>query len=182
MKYSSIAKQPRNRRGFTLIELLVVISIIAILTGFITVAVFNGRTQSRDMSRVTDLQQIKLALKLYKDTYGEYPCENASKCTSPVQTETANGHIGEGGHIDTLLAPFMSKVPADPASDSDHYYYYDGNQYCGGNVNQAVVFARTMEEEKFYKNDDTICTSWGGEGGAGQPESYMLVVGKSSDI
>ena len=72
----------------------------------------------------------------------------------------------------------MGGVPEDPSHDgSTFFYYYDGRQACGGNPIQAVVAVRTMENSSNSNVNDTICTSWGGEGGIGQPGSYMIVLG-----
>jgi prepilin-type N-terminal cleavage/methylation domain-containing protein len=56
-----------QRRGFTLIELLVVIAIIAILAVVVVLALNPGELlrQSRDSTRISDLNTIKSALALY---------------------------------------------------------------------------------------------------------------------
>ncbi len=172
----------KSQRGFTLVEVIVVSGIIALFMSVALASASQVRQNARDKVRAGDLEQIKSAIQLYAATYKEYPCESAANCDN--QAVSMNGKIGEGGNIDTLLAEFMSTVPVDPLGpgDTDHYYYIDPNQTCGGNPNQIVIFANTMETNKFKNFEDTICTSWEGEGGAGNSDSYMIVIGDSSDI
>ena len=149
-----LSKTPKNRSipsGFTLIELLVVITIIAILAGFITSAVFNARIESRDMSRQTDLEQLKLGIKLYKEAYGEYP-------PYPNGTE-----IGVGDTIDDDMETFVSKVKGDPLSidggGGDYGYWYDSEYDCDGE-NHVTLMAKNTEKEKFENHAD-VCGSSG---------------------
>lgn len=62
-----------NRRGFTLIELLVVISIIALLSSVIMVAVQDARSKSKAAKLMSDMIQIRNAAELYKTDTGSYP-------------------------------------------------------------------------------------------------------------
>jgi prepilin-type N-terminal cleavage/methylation domain-containing protein len=141
-----------SAKGFTLVEMLVVVSIIAIIGGFVTSAVFSGRTEARDMSRQTDLEQIKLGLKLYREAHGEYP-------DYPEGIE-----IGVGHSIDQELAPFLGTVKADPLSATggggEYGYWYSNNYFCKGE-NRVAVMAKTMEKEKF-ENFETVCGTPGG--------------------
>ncbi len=169
-----------SKKGFTIIELLVVISIIGLLSSIVIVSLNAARATARDKQRISDLAQIQLALKLYQTQNGEFPCENPSNCSASVQTQSANGRIGEGNYIDTLLIPYIGNVPMDPKGPSPTYnYYIDPNQICGGNPNQIVIFAKTMETDTYKNANDTICTSWGGEGGAGNSDAYMIIIGPS---
>lgn len=61
------------RQGFTLVEMLVVIAIIGVIAGLVTVAASRALTYAKKMVIVTDFTQLDMALKAYKDKYGEYP-------------------------------------------------------------------------------------------------------------
>ena len=163
-----------NNRAFTLIELLVVISIIGLLSSIISVSVTKSKQKSRDTRRFEDLSTIQKAIEFYASENGYYPKESAG----------ANGKVGQGSGLDTMLAPYIKGViPKDPrSSNSSFYYYYDGNQYCvdsaGNQKYVAVLFARNLETVDGSKSR-SACSSWGGEGGAGASNSYMIILGPS---
>ena len=145
---ASQIKQP----GFTIVELLIVVVVIGILAAIVIVS-YNGITQAaRDSQRQGDIATVVKAIRLYEAKNGRLPTE----------AEGANGKIGQGGGLDTLLVPeYISAIPKDPLADSTHYYYYDGAHGCGGHTTSAVIFA--------YNTDTDIdgqgpCSSYGGEG------------------
>jgi len=148
------------------------------LSSVVLASLNTARGSARDARRLEDLRQLHTALELYYGDHGRYPCEVASACSG--QSVNANGKIGEGSGLDTLLAPYIGSIPVDPLGpgDSTHYYYYDAKQNCNGGPTSpiAVVFARAMEGKP--GNGSTICSSsWGGEGGAGSAEAYHVYVG-----
>ena len=64
----------RPRNGFTLIELLTVIAIIAILAGLLFPVFAAARGKAREITCVSNLRQIGLAIKMYTQDYDElYP-------------------------------------------------------------------------------------------------------------
>lgn len=167
-------KSELRKKGFTLIELLVVIAIIGILSSVVMASLSTARLKARDARRMSDLNQIRLTMEFYYDDNGYYPRE----------TDGANGIVGEGSGLDTMLASyFSSSLPHDPRGpgDADYIYYYDGRQSCSGGVISpiAVIFAKNMED--MSGNGDDYCVSWGGEGGAGGANTYHVVLGPSND-
>ena len=168
-------------RGFTLIELLVVIAIIGILSAVVITSLNSSRAKARDAQRKAELTEIQKALELYANDYGHYPCENASLCSG--QSKNANGKIGEGSGLDTLLAPYMQAIPHDPLGPGNaaYYYYYDGQQNCtkdGAFRTIAVIFAYSLETPSSGNASD-FCDTWGGEGGAGNANGWYVVIGSS---
>ncbi len=162
-----------RRKGFTLIELLVVIAIIGLLASIVLVSMGGVRGKARDAKRMQELNQIAKAVQLYWSDNGYYPKE----------ADGANGEVGEGAGLDTMLAPYMT-VFSDPLGpgDSTHYYYYDGRQNCtdaGGTLRQvAVIFAKTLEAQP--SNSSELCPGgWGGEGGAGNSKAWHIILGPS---
>jgi len=163
--------------GFTLIELLVVIAIISLLSSVVLASINSARESARDSRRQRDIQQIKRALQLYYDEHGEYPCENSGDCDN--QSSKANGKIGEGATIDSLLRPFMQSSPAhDPLGpgDSTYFYYYDG-RHCDSEGSGAIVTISFNEAET--KDDIRRDTTCGGEGSQDNAD-YVISVGESS--
>jgi len=81
-KFKGIFSQhtARKQGGFTLIELLVVIAIIAVLAAVVLVALGNARTRSRDARRVSDLNNVALAMEIYADQASDalYPTSGAA--------------------------------------------------------------------------------------------------------
>lgn len=156
-----------TQRGFSLIELLVVISILLFFASVVLTGVQQAQKQALDTRRATELDQYKKAMELYKVDHGYYPRES----------DGANGKIGEGSGLDTILEPYMSKIVSDPRGPgTPYYYYYDGNATCDSQ-NIAVLFAVNMEARE--GNGNALCSSWGGEGGAGTANAYHVFVGES---
>ncbi len=118
-------------RGFTLIELLVVIAIIGILSSVVLASLNSARLKGRDAVRVSDLQQIHLALELYYDSNGHYPIiwPWAVSCNSSWSL------------LQTSLQSYLPSLPVDPVNTScdgpwnTGYYTYaygspaDGSSY-----------------------------------------------------
>jgi prepilin-type N-terminal cleavage/methylation domain-containing protein len=75
----------KNNKGFTLIELLVVVAIIGLLSSVVLASLNTARGKARDAGREHDLGQIRLALNLYFDKYGNW-----------MQSGSGCGHSGNG--------------------------------------------------------------------------------------
>jgi prepilin-type N-terminal cleavage/methylation domain-containing protein len=89
--------------GFTLVELLVVVTIIAILSTLIVVYFNTAKMTARDSRRLSDVQQIQLALKMYYSDVGIYPT-----------AITAGNSIANGG------TNYLLRIPANPSPRSDN--------------------------------------------------------------
>ncbi len=59
--------------AFTLVEMLVVISIIGILVSLVTAAAMMARKKVKIAMGVHEMNQLDMALKMYRDKFGEYP-------------------------------------------------------------------------------------------------------------
>jgi prepilin-type N-terminal cleavage/methylation domain-containing protein len=148
-------------RGFTIIEALIASAIIAVLATVIYISADDARGKARDTQRINDLQQIAVAVRLYAEANNNYP--------------TNNGQLGQGGAIDTALAPYLADVMADPMHDgSSFYYYYDDSVSCNGRT-YPVVYAYAMETIEFQGAGAPGCA-----GNAGRSQAYTVTVGRGS--
>lgn len=117
-----------NKWGFTLIELMIAISIIAVISavGFTTFS--QSQMRARDSRRKSDLRAISVALELFRQKNGRYPC--AGVTTQNEQSLTPSEWIidkNSGGcaGVNTLLAPtYINSMPKDPLNTSSYYYQY----------------------------------------------------------
>lgn len=66
----------KRERGFTLLEMLIVIGIIALLSSVALVSMSSSREKTRDAQRLSDMDQIRKALLLYKEANGTFPVNN----------------------------------------------------------------------------------------------------------
>ena len=80
MKFYLLSKY-KSKAGFTLIELLVVIAIIGVLASVVLAALEDARVSARDSSSLQQAKQLMLALEMYRNDHGLYPCVNTS-CTT----------------------------------------------------------------------------------------------------
>ncbi len=148
-----------RERGFTLAEVLVVLSILALLMAVVLSNLAEGRKKAHDTERVTELAQIQLGLRLYKDAYGAYPSGSSEV-------------IGEGGAFDAVISPYITSTIGDPltdASDATYEYVYDENFSCGGNT-VSVIYAKSMERAA-SSNWSDVCG-----GAAPGANTYILIL------
>ncbi|MDD5165695.1 MAG: type II secretion system protein [Candidatus Pacebacteria bacterium] len=112
--YRSSFFNNQSQRGFTLIELLIVISIIAILTGIIITSLTSSKIKSRDAQRVSDINQIQLALEQYFDRCGQYPAVDGT-IGGPDATASCVSGI-------TFGTSYLTKIPKDPSTSVSYGY------------------------------------------------------------
>lgn len=73
--HAQIARRskPSQRHGFTLLELLIAITIVALLSGLLVVAVQGARRTALLTAVKTEILDIETALESFKTEYGVYP-------------------------------------------------------------------------------------------------------------
>jgi len=96
-----------SSKGFTLVELLVVIAIIGILATLLLLQLGVARQRARDAKRIVDISQVRTAVELYFDDFGNYP---------QVATWSA---------LDAIFVPkYMTQLTQDPLSTGTYAYNY----------------------------------------------------------
>lgn len=143
----------QNKKGFTFVEMLVAAAVIGILATTVYMNGGESRKKARDTQRMNDVQQIALALRMYREL----------NSVNPVY---ANGIvIGEGGVLDdatTGLGPYLTVIPQDPqgSAGTTYEYIYDSDYTCGG-TSRVVLYAKTMEQAG-HGNWASVCGTYSG--------------------
>ncbi|MBU1292205.1 type II secretion system GspH family protein, partial [Patescibacteria group bacterium] len=144
-------RSKNNKKGFTLIELLVVIAIIGLLASIVLVSLNSARAKARDARRKADLNQIRLALEMYYDSYNRYP--QAGSCgygTNCYVYSTAGS-----SWIPALVSGgYMSTMSIDPKNNANGPWSTGNYSYAYGNVDtNGQSFDLTAQLENTSDND-----------------------------
>ncbi|MBI3305775.1 type II secretion system protein [Candidatus Nomurabacteria bacterium] len=152
-------KKNKFLTGFTLIELLVIIAIISLLSSIVLVNLKSVTARARDAKRVSELNQIRIALELYYDTYGGYPSSAWPEVNYTILHSIA---------LEPKMAEFIKPMPRDPR-DLDCYneYLYVNETYnngncdtggCKNNLGESYVLYATLENQEFnnLSSDDAV--------------------------
>lgn len=117
-----------SKQGYTLIEIMIALSIIGVLATIGIVSFTKTQETARDSRRKQDLRSIAVALELYRQKNGHYPCTDSSDNGGIQMSKTDPGGFwlknvsavsGCGG---TDPRPFNSnyiiQLPADPKNNT----------------------------------------------------------------
>ena len=151
----------KKLKGFTLVELMVVVSIIAILTAIVLANLGQSRAKSRDAKRVSDVNQIQLALTLFFDRCNTYP-------TGPLTPASSVA----GCSFD--FSSFLSKIPTDPTG-SAYLYAVDCANSPVTDFHLGTVLETTSASLQDKVGFNSSALAWcGGFNGtnAGNPKIY----------
>ncbi|MCF7816022.1 MAG: type II secretion system GspH family protein [Candidatus Pacebacteria bacterium] len=155
-----------SKRAFTLVEILIVMAVIGILSTIVMSNLQEGRKSARDSQRKSDLQQIQLAMRAYRD----------AESTSEHPSFAAGDLIGDGLGFDSVFSGYVTGNIKDPLDRDEYHYYYDSSYTCNG-VN-TVVLVQTMERSG-AGNYSSVCSSAPSDLGNGitpTADSYIVIL------
>jgi len=124
IKYK-LQKNVKSNSGFTLVEILVVISVITFMASAAMYLTINARMKGRDTRRIADLTQIRKAIELYYNDFGNYPLVgyNQGECLGD-QDSSGNNKVGikacgAQALAEIQLKNYISNMPNDPKHNHD---------------------------------------------------------------
>ena len=157
----------KNNVSFTLIELLVVLAIIGVLAGIIIVNMSDAQASARDARRMSDLDQMKSALEIYR----------ANKLHYPIDTTDGTGFcMKDNPSFLAEIQPYAPNVPQDPLGGDWPCYRYYGDSTGTGyvltaklEVNKSAMQNDRGQSNDLYEvfNETTYAQGYGGGGGGG---------------
>ena len=118
-------KNQKSLKAFTVIELLTIVAVVGIVIVGILIWTQANRAQARDAKRVSEVDTLRTALKLYRMDKGKYPESDDVWCS--IEEDC----IPE-------LEDYLSEIPGDPLypkeeGDKKFSYQYitenDGEEY-----------------------------------------------------
>jgi prepilin-type N-terminal cleavage/methylation domain-containing protein len=132
------------RSAFTLVELLVVIVIIGILMGLITGAAATARSAARRAGIGVEIANLDMALKKYRDQFGEYPPD----CTDLTTYTTVSTNVGAVfmRHLARAFPRFVLPSAAGSTPNNQflwlnaQFYYVSGFYLSNLDASSAMVF------------------------------------------
>ncbi len=135
-------KRNKNNKGFTLIELLVTISIIAILTTVVLLALGGARNQSKYATVKSGMGQLRVQAELYFTDYGYY--SNSSGTTCPTAFSVTPSNIYESEKFFRIFSKLANSVSITDLSNETMIY-------CARTTNS---YAFVLKVDQFSSIDD----------------------------
>ncbi len=147
-----------SRRGFTLIEVLVTVVIIALLASVVYASLGDARKKAQDAQRSSDLQQIQVAIRVYRDANNKgYPASSGEVVVS-------------SSGVGALIAQYLSGTVGDPTGGS---YYYADNFDCNGTSRTILVAEMGLPQNG---NWETACGGGNIAGFSPTANTYVLIL------
>lgn len=165
--------------GFTILEILLAISIIAILAGVLLLNLNEAGMSSRDKARRAGLEELQLAIELYKSQYGYYPAEGCGSDDPIAVNETPDDvdwdgdsvWTGNGPHSNVwanttaceeyivgLVPDFIHELPSDPKDELTDNMGYLYRTDSDGSAYKAMVYGSVeMDVISDFEDDFSRC-------------------------
>ena len=132
------ARLPFRKLGFTMVELILVISIIGVLATIAVTSYSEARQQARDDIRISQLEQLRMAIELYKSENGVYPSPGCgTNFYGGAHPEWAGSETYSAAatwlqscptdYIQGLVPDFIQELPRDLQQQHDGGFVYASN-------------------------------------------------------
>jgi prepilin-type N-terminal cleavage/methylation domain-containing protein len=141
-----------SQKAFTIVELLVTVVIIALLTGIVVARLSDAKLKSRDAKRVSDINQLQLALDLYFDRCNQYPQLSATNHLMDLTASNGCPTLSDGTQI--TFGTFLSKIPTPPTSLDYIYGLVGPNNSTTYTAPTDYVLRATLERPNQATADD----------------------------
>lgn len=115
-----------KKSGFTLVELLVVIGIIGVLVGAVSLNFNASKVKARNEAFQNSLEELRLAMNLYKAKYGRYPEANSNCSTYSYSGNITKIHKTDASGcagfeiISGLVPDFVDGLPSAKSSANEN--------------------------------------------------------------
>lgn len=152
-------------KGFTLIELLVVVAIISLLSSVVFASLNAAREKARDARRMSDLSQIRVALNLYYDKYGNW-MEAGSGCGyngsgwfnykgGSYPESMGQCLVNAGATPQEIIDPTGSRTNYTTSGSNGAYMKYT----CGTPIKTYIYAKLETKPQSTTATDGTCCAS-----------------------
>lgn len=122
------------------------IAITSLLSSTVLASVSGARESARDVRRLQDMRQLRIALEQYYNDNGEYPPASGdpSECYKEI--------LGDGsGNADQELSAVMANVPQDPLSGESGYRYIYDSKFSTPEGDAVLLGFQTKETDAAYQ-------------------------------
>lgn len=135
------------QKGFTLIELIIVITIIGIIITFGIGTYTQVQRRARDAKRVSDINSVIKAIKIYRIQTGTYPGDAddagvrvSNGCTSDLINDLVNR-----GYLDSAPTDPWDNGNCSDINDTSYFYGFDDAHCCEASTCISINRLETQE-------------------------------------
>ncbi len=113
-------------------ELMIAVSIVAIIAAVGITSFSQSQKLARDSRRKQDLRSIAVALELFYQKNGRYPCSGTNWTTSSASTWLTDSNSSNCNGSNLNISPdYISSLPKDPTGTNGHSPWSSGQRGYG---------------------------------------------------